>query len=105
MDAVRDNPRLCSSKRNGGNPERMQRDRGQGDCGLLTGGQQHIHLAFIRQGHDFLRQLDEIVGHTAHGGDDHNDLVAFAVIFGDPRGHIFDALRISNGRAAVFLDD
>ncbi len=78
MNAVGDDARLRAGQRNGGNAERMQRDGRQRDGRLLAGGQQHVHLALAGQRHDFLGQLDQVVGHAAHGGDDDDDLVALA---------------------------
>ena len=48
---------------------------------LFAGGQQHVHLAFVRQRHDFLGQLDQIICHAAHGRNDDDDLVALGAIF------------------------
>ena len=74
VNAVGDDARLRAGERDGRDAERMQRDGGQRDGGLFAGGQQHVHLALARQRHDFLGQLDQIVGHAAHRGNDHDDL-------------------------------
>ena len=85
--------------------DRMQRNGGQRDGRLFAGGQQHIHLPLAGQRHDFFGQLDQIVGHAAHGGDDDDDLVALRVIFGHARGDILDAFGVADRSAAVFLND
>ena len=78
MDAVGHDARLRAGERNGRHAERVQRDGRQRDGRLLAGGQQHVHLALVGQRHDVLGQLDQVVGHAAHGGDDDDDLVALA---------------------------
>jgi hypothetical protein len=59
----------------------------------------------LGNGHQFLGHFDELIGHAAHGGDDHDHLVALGAITRHPRGDIFDALRIGDRRActSIFL--
>ena len=94
VNAVGDDAGLRAGQGNRGNVERVQRHRRERDRRLLAGGQQHVHLALARQRHDFLGQLDQAVGHAAHRGDDHDDLVALLAIFRHARGDILDPLRI-----------
>ena len=105
MNAVGDDARLRAGERNGGNIQRVQRNGRERDGLLFAGGEQHIHLAFARQRHDFLGQLDEIIRHAAHRGNDDDDLVALRVIFRHARGDIFDAVGVADRSAAVFLDN
>jgi len=72
-----------SGERGGGDVQCVEGHRGEGDGGLFTGGEEHVHLALGGQGHDFLGELDEAVGDAAHGGDDDDDLVAFGAVLGD----------------------
>jgi hypothetical protein len=97
--------RLRAGEGHGGNPQRVQRDGRQRDGRLLAGGQQHVHLALVGQGHDFLGQLDQVVRHPAHSGDNDYDLVAFGAVFGHAGGDILDAVGVAHRRPAVFLDD
>ena len=76
VNAIGDDARLRAGQRHGRDIQGMQRHGRERDGGLLAGGQEHVHLALAGQRHDFLGQLDEIVGHAAHGGNDHDDLVA-----------------------------
>ena len=72
---------------------------------MLAGGQQHVHLAFVGQGHDVLGQLDQVVGHPAHGGDDDHNPVAFGAVFGHAGRDILDTVGVADRSAAVLLDD
>ena len=105
VDAVGDDARLRAGQRNGRDVQRMQRHGRERDGRLFAGGQEHVHLAFARQRHDFLGELDEAVGHAAHGGNDDDDLVALRVIFRHARGDILDAVGVAHRSAAIFLND
>ena len=105
VDAVGDDARLRAGQRNGGHVQRVQRNGGERDGLLFAGGQQHVHFALAGQRHDFLGQLDQIVRHAAHGGDDDDDLVALGAVFGHARGDVFDALGVAHRSAAVFLNN
>ena len=96
MDAIGDDAGLRAGEGGGGDIHRMQGDGGQRDGGLFAGGQEHIHLALVGQRHDLPGQLDEIIGHTAHGGDDDDDLLAFGMALGDARGDVLDTLGIAD---------
>ena len=88
-----------------GTSEGVQRDGGQGDGGLFAGGQEHVHFALVGQRRQFLGHFDEVVGHPAHGGDDHHDLAALGAVRRHPRGDISDALRIGDRRSPEFLNN
>ncbi len=82
-----------------------QRHGKQRNGGLLAGSEQHIELA---RGWDVTHrfgQLDEAVGLAAHGGNHNHNVMALCA---HPR-HLFsngsNAVRTSDGRAAVLLDD
>ena len=105
MDAVRVDAGLRSGQGNRRNVEGMQGHGGQGDGGLFAGGQENVHFSFAGQRHDLLGQLDQAVGHTAHGGDDHDDLIAFGAMTGNAGGDIFDPIGVADGGATIFLND
>src|SRR6266849_171211 len=105
MNAVGQYARLRAGQGNGFDVQRVERHRRQRDGGLLAGGQQHVQLAFAGERHDFLGELDQVVGHTAHGGDDDDDLVALGAVFGDAAGDVLDARRIAHRSADVLLNN
>ena len=88
----------------GGNAEGVERDGGQRDGFLFAGGEQHVHLALARRGRDRLGAGDELVGHAAARGNDDDDLVPLRPVAFDLRGDVFDAVNISDGSSAVFLN-
>ena len=55
-------------------PRRVDGHGGEGDGGLLAGGEEHIHFPLGGLRRDFACQLDEVVGDAGHGGDDGHDL-------------------------------
>ena len=57
------------------------------------------------RGDSFARELDQIVGHARHRGDDGDDPAAFALRFEQFARDIADALGRTDRGAAVFLDD
>ena len=77
----------------------------QRDRDLLTGGEQHVHLACRRLGIDTLGELDEAVGLAAHGRDDDDDIVALVTETLYTLGNRLDTLRAADRGAAVLLDD
>ena len=83
--------------------ELLQGHRCQSDGDLFPGGKEHVHFAGIWHVADLIRAVCEIVGHAGWGGDDDNDVVAFALGLGDVLCHCFDAVGISDRGAAVFL--
>ena len=105
MDAVGDDAGLRAGERYGRDSDGMQRDGRERDGGLLAGGEEDIHFALIGQGHDFLGELDEVIGDATHGGDDDDDFIALGVIFRDARGDILDAVGVAHRGAAIFLND
>jgi hypothetical protein len=48
---------------------------------------------------------DELVGHARAGGDDDNEFVALVARRLDAQGDVLDAFDVTDGGAAVFLDD
>ena len=71
----------------------------------LARGEQHVELARRRHRADLLREVEQLVGGVAHGGDDDDDLIASALGGDDAFGDALDPLRVLHGRAAVLLND
>jgi hypothetical protein len=105
VEAVGDDAGHAAGERDGLDAERVKRHGGERRGLLLSGGEEHVHLARVRLGRDGARELDQAVGHARHGRDDHDDPVARADMLRHPRGHCADAFGIADGRAAVFLDE
>ena len=105
VDHVGDDARLRAGERHRRHVQRVQRNGRERDGLLFAGGEQHVHLAFAGQRHDFLGQLDQIVRHAAHRGDDDDDLVALGAVFGHARRDVFDAVGVAHRSAAVFLNN
>ena len=105
VDHVGDDARLRAGERHRRHVQGVQRNGRERDGLLFTGGEQHVHLAFAGQRHDFLGQLDQIIRHTAHRGNDDDDLVALHAVFRHARRNVFDAIGVADRRSAVFLND
>jgi 2-polyprenyl-6-hydroxyphenyl methylase/3-demethylubiquinone-9 3-methyltransferase len=105
MNHVGDDARLRAGERHRGHVQRVQRHGRERDGLLFTGGKQHVHFALAGQRHDFLGQLDQVVCHAAHRGNNDDDLIAPGAIFSHARRDIFDAVGVADRRAAVFLND
>ncbi len=82
-----------------------QRHAEQCNGHLLTGGQQHVEFARHRRTADLVGQFQQPVGFPAHGGHDHDDIVAAFAPVDDLVGHRTDTLGAAHRGAAVFLND
>ena len=78
---------------------------GQGDGDLLTGGEEHVHLALGSVGVDLHGLFDEVVGGVALGGEHHDHVVAGVIGAGDDVGDVLDLGRIGHRAASEFLND
>ena len=107
VDGVRLHAGHRARQRNGLRAERLKRHRQERDRHLLARRQEHVHFAciLIRILVDAVRELDEVIRRVAHGGHDHDDLVARLLLVQDPLGYIHDLFRGGNGAAAKFLYD
>ncbi len=105
MDAVSHDAGLGAGEGHGGNIEGMQRNGAECDRLLFPGGQEHVHLAFAGQRHDFLGQLDELVRDSAHGRNHHHHLVPLGTVFRHARRDVFNAIGVAHRGAAKLLDD
>ncbi|SPY01922.1 Uncharacterised protein [Neisseria meningitidis] len=63
----------------------------QTDGHLFAGSENDVEFARIGMLLHFVRQCDQSVGFTAHGGYDDYDVVSFGAGFGDTFGYVFDA--------------
>jgi hypothetical protein len=107
VDAVGRNAGLRSGEGHGLAAEGVDGHGGEGDGGLLARGEEHVHLTLggLTFGRDFFGELDEVVRHAGHGGDDGDDLIARALRFQNAACAVADALWVADGGAAIFLDD
>ena len=77
----------------------------QGTGDLLAGGQEHIHLPLGGLRVDFRRFINQVVGGVSLGGEDRDDVIAFAVRLGDDTRHVANPVRIRHRGPAKFLYD
>ena len=105
VGAVRDHARLGA--REGLRRDAEVRDgHGQQRHGdPLTRGQQHVQLAGGWLAGHLVGEVQEVVGGVAHGGDDHDHLVAGVAGLGHSPGDPADAVGIGDRRAAELLDN
>ena len=96
---------LAAREAHGLGPQRMDRHRHQRDAHLLAGREEHVHLAAGRVVGDLLGEVDEHVGLMPHRADDHHDLVAILLRTNGPPSRHTNLFRISDTRAAEFLND
>ena len=82
----------------------VERHRGKRDRLLFTDSEELVHLPLAGQRRDLFRELDEVVRHAAHRGDDDDNLVAAIAIFSHAPRDIFDALGIADRGSTVFLN-
>ena len=102
---VGDDAGLRSGERHGRDADAVQRQRGERDGLLLAGGEEHVDLAGAGLGGDLAGELEQVVGHARHGGDDHDQLVPGLVAGGHAGSDVADALGVAHRGAAIFLDD
>ena len=86
-------------------PSCGDRHREQRHRDPLAGGEQHVELARRRQRRHLLGEVAQLVGGVAHRRDDDDDVVAGLAGVDDALRDALDAGGISDGRAAVLLDD
>ena len=79
--------------------------RGQRSGCLLSGRKEDVHLTLIGVFRNLPGELDEAVGHPAHRRHDDDYAVTGFMGGDDAPGHIQDAIRAADGRAAIFLND
>ncbi len=105
MAAIGQDARFCAGQRDRLTAERVHGHRGERDGGLFAGGEEHVEFALggLRRG--FAGELDQVVGHAGHGGNDGDDAAIVTLRFEQALRHFPDALRIADGGAAVFLHD
>ena len=96
---------LGAGERDRVDAQRVQGHGRQGNGRLFAGGEQDVHLALVGQRHDLLGQFDEIVGHAAHGGNDHDDLVAPGAIPRHARRDVLDPVGVADRSPAEFLNN
>ncbi len=96
---------LPAGERNGGLTDTLQRHAQQRNGHLLAGAEQGVQFAFRRGIGQGARQLQETVGFTRHGGDDHHYLMTGAMTGRDPFRDGPDAFHAANGGAAKLLYD
>ena len=83
----------------------------QGDCDLLAGGQELVHLALRRGdflavvGADLRRQVDQIIRGVAHGADDDDDLMPGCLGQRSALARQVDAACVGDAGAAKLLND
>ena len=83
------NDRACGAERLDGH-----RDQRVGDA--LTRGEQHVHFARGRGRADLSGQVEQVIGGVAHGGDDHDDVVALLLGLDDALSDATDPLGVRN---------
>ena len=105
VDAACDDAGLRAGERDRLAAERIDRHRGEGDRGLLAGGEEHIHLALGRAARNLAGELDQAIRHPRHRRNHHHHRVPLPLRGEDPPRHIHDPLGIADGSAAEFLDD
>ena len=76
---------------------------GHGDA--FTGGEKHIEFAPFGVGGNLLGQFEEMIRGVAHGGDDHDDVLARGPGLEHSPGDLADFLGIGDAATAVFLND
>ena len=107
MNAIGLNSGLSTGEGNCLAAHRIESHRREGDRGLLSGGEEHVHLAlgrFVFAG-DFVGEFDEPIRNAGHRRNDGDDLIPILLGFKDSARHVENALRRSHRGAAIFLDD
>ena len=105
VDIVGNDAGLRTSVGNGGHAETVKGHGGEGDGLLFADGEELVHLALVGIIAHGFGAGDELVGDTGAGGDDDDDLVAVFAVTLDAGGDFFNAFDVTDGSAAVFLDD
>ena len=105
MGIVGHDPNLASRKRLSIEPPSPQGHCQQGDGHPLSGRQQHIEFAIVRQRRDFVRQLMQPIRFSAHRGQDNHDAMAILVSLLNAVGNAVDPLDRAYGRPPIFLDN
>ncbi len=97
----------CARGGDGLGAHRVQRHRGEGDRGLLARGEEHVHLALGGKSFagDLVGELDEVVRHPGHRGNDGDHLMTLGLRLKDAARDIADPFGRADGGAAIFLDD
>ena len=105
MSTVGHDPDLAPRKGLGIKSPGPQGHRQQGDGHPLSGRQEHIEFAIVRQQRDFMRQPNQAIRFSAHRGQDDHDAMAILVSFLDAVGHAVDPLDRAHGRSPIFLNN
>ena len=105
VDVVREDAGLGARAGDGRDADGVEGHDRQGDGLLFADGHQDVHLALVGELREGLGAGDEVVGHAAAGGHDHDDAVALRPLFLDLGRDVLDAVDVADGSAAVFLDD
>ena len=72
---------------------------------VFAGREQHIHFALVGCGETSLRELDQVVGHARHGGNDRDDAAIFPLRLDETLRDVPDAFGSADRCAAIFLND
>ncbi len=105
MRAVGNDTDLPTGERTGidAPPSQLHRQKRNGDS--LSGREQHVQFAVIRNGGHLMRQLEQTVGLTAHGREHDDCTVPCPLCLRHAVGDTVDPLDGSHRRTAIFLDD
>ena len=96
---------LPTGQADGRDAQLLQRHGQQRDRDLLTGRQQHIHLAVGLVRGDLGRLGDQVIGGVALRRNNNNDIIAGVAGIHDDACHIEDAVPVFDRGAAEFLYD
>ena len=105
VGGVGDDPRLRAGERDRRLAAVHDRHAEQRGGDALTGGEQHVHLAFGRVRGHVVGEALEVVGGLAHRRNHHDDVVAVAPGAHDVVGDGPDAVGIGHRRTTEFLDE
>ena len=96
-------PCLVTGHGDGFRPHRLNGDAKKSYGRLLPGGEDNVHFAGVRTRADLFCQLDQPVGFTGAGGEDHNELVARFFPGQHPPGDGIDSFGVCDRSPAVLL--
>ena len=105
MGIVGHDPDLASRKRSSIDPTGPQGHRQQGDGHPLSGRQEHIEFAIVRERCHVMRQPKQPIRFSAHRGQDYYDAMSLLVGLLDAIGHAVDPLDRAHGCPPIFLDN
>ena len=105
MGAVGQDAGFRARERNRPAAERIDRHRNERDRRLLASRQQNIQLPLLRLRRGLTRELDQVISHSRHRGNDGHDSATLLLGLENFARDIPDALGRPDRGAAVFLDD